>query len=478
MKPTNSLKNSRSGGNFVPGLLQRERAHAGHDARRLAPDERALFQGSVPSLLTGVSSLPVTRALNEPICPAAADDAEQITGFGRPLPRAFQFWAGRYFGTELDDIRIHDDQNAHEQADTQQADALTFGSDIVFAKGAYTPGTPTGDELIAHELTHAVQQNAPGVPPTVQRNNHGDQGIGSRPPTEPFVTMEGTGPEDGFVLFGQNRINLDSTDTRTIRGLLSQYGGEGPVTVHIHGYASREGDEQYNSNLSAHRGVAVKNVLDPLLPEGSRVIVYAHGETTEFGNLANNRRVGIDFIRQQEDPLMFNPGFVPRLHLNPDLQLNLQFSELDLYRRMLDLGVSPPSGGINPSLLDPQPTTPSSESMVTSPPVTAVPTVDFTTLAPLYSQRGVVQDARDAESAQQHFELWYRNFILLGLNPSMAEWLSNAGTGLAVGTRLSLEYPTRMETMDRQMGTEITGGSIPVDQLFRWLINRNRRNHE
>src|SRR5207247_11334486 len=68
----------------------------------------------------------------------------------------------------------------------------------------------------------------------------------------------------------------------------------GAVVVRIHGYASAEGDERYNLNLSAHRVVAVRDAISALLPAGSAVHLIAHGETAAFGDDPGpNRRVGI-----------------------------------------------------------------------------------------------------------------------------------------------------------------------------------------
>lgn len=452
MKPISSRKTNTS----IPRLSRLETEQGGITRR----------------LDSHLPPLPVTRALDETVHPAAADDAERITGFGKPLPAGFRLWAERMFGVEMGDVRLHDDQQAHDQAEQQEAEALTFGNDILFSKGAYQPGNPETDSLIAHELTHAATQNEPGAQTTVQRNGNEEQGIGSSPPSEPYTTMEGTGAEDGYVLFGQNRADLDSVDTRTIRRLLTQYGGSGPVTVHVHGYSSREGDETYNDNLSAHRGIAVKTFLETILPEGSRVIVYAHGETTEFGNLADNRRVGIDFIQTRtENPLALNQGF-PNIRLVPDLRLDLDLSGLEFQRRMLDLTI-PPSTEETP---EQDPASPSSESIMRTPPsISQIPPVDHSSLIRLYTGRGVHRDSRDAAAAQEHFEYWYRQYILMGFSPDRAASLANLGTGVAVGSYLLNQHPTQQELLDRRMGTEITGGSYTFEfDLNDWLLNLRR----
>lgn len=78
-------------------------------------------------------------------------------GFGQPLP------AG---------VRVHTDQRAGRLADQMGAVAFTHGTDIHFAAGAYAPDTAAGQHLLAHELTHVVQQRG-GTTPSAQRKLRG-----------------------------------------------------------------------------------------------------------------------------------------------------------------------------------------------------------------------------------------------------------------------------------------------------------------
>ena len=63
------------------------------------------------------------------------------------------------FGADLNPVRIHTDTKAEEAARSINARAFTFGKDIVFRSGQYTPETDVGRKLLAHELTHVVQQS-------------------------------------------------------------------------------------------------------------------------------------------------------------------------------------------------------------------------------------------------------------------------------------------------------------------------------
>ncbi len=77
---------------------------------------------------------------------------------GRPLDAATRSFMEPRFGHDFSRVRIHTDQTAALSARAVDANAFTAGNHIVFASGRYAPGTPGGQGLIAHELTHVVQQ--------------------------------------------------------------------------------------------------------------------------------------------------------------------------------------------------------------------------------------------------------------------------------------------------------------------------------
>jgi hypothetical protein len=83
---------------------------------------------------------------------------------GQPLPQALRRDFERRFGRDFSGVRVHPDAGA--DAGAIRARAFTVGSDIMFGPGAYAPGTRAGRRLLAHELTHVVQQRnaaAPGI---------------------------------------------------------------------------------------------------------------------------------------------------------------------------------------------------------------------------------------------------------------------------------------------------------------------------
>ncbi len=78
---------------------------------------------------------------------------------GKPLePTILSFMESR-FGCDFQQVRVHSDLSAAESAHSINAQAYTTGNDIVFGAGQYKPETSTGRQLIAHELTHVIQQH-------------------------------------------------------------------------------------------------------------------------------------------------------------------------------------------------------------------------------------------------------------------------------------------------------------------------------
>jgi len=93
---------------------------------------------------------------------APAEVQEVLTGSGRGLDASTRAFMEPRFGHDFSRVRVHTDRRAAESAQSIDALAYTVGSHVVFASGQFAPDTPAGRRLLAHELTHVVQQ-APGI---------------------------------------------------------------------------------------------------------------------------------------------------------------------------------------------------------------------------------------------------------------------------------------------------------------------------
>jgi hypothetical protein len=86
---------------------------------------------------------------------------------GRPLDAATRSFMEPRFGHSFAEVRIHSGGAASAAATAIRARAFTLGRDVVFAQGEHRPETTAGRRLLAHELTHVVQQGgarAQGAP--------------------------------------------------------------------------------------------------------------------------------------------------------------------------------------------------------------------------------------------------------------------------------------------------------------------------
>jgi hypothetical protein len=97
------------------------------------------------------------------------------------------------FGRDFGQVRIHTDAEANKLSRQLGAEAFTTGHDVFFSEGAYQPDTDSGKGLIAHELTHVVQQS---TAPVIQRNGITTT---SAEATETTTDTTTTTEEDGLV---------------------------------------------------------------------------------------------------------------------------------------------------------------------------------------------------------------------------------------------------------------------------------------
>jgi len=127
---------------------------------------------------------------------------------GRPLPGSTRSFFEERFGGDFSDVRVHTGPEADAAARSIDAEAFTVGTDIAFASGNYRPSTAAGTELLAHELTHVVQQGTDRTGAHRQETG-GDSGEYDLPATLPMRSdVTGTFGEVGGDSHGQARSTL------------------------------------------------------------------------------------------------------------------------------------------------------------------------------------------------------------------------------------------------------------------------------
>ncbi|MCP4117251.1 MAG: DUF4157 domain-containing protein [Desulfobacteraceae bacterium] len=209
---------------------------------------------------------------------------------GTPLsPSSRRFFEPR-FGQDFSDVRVHTCDSAVEISRGLNAQALTYKNNIYFNRNKYAPETSSGKRLLAHELTHVVQQqgrNSESSPQScpfandspsrvkdmVQRACGPDE-IGE-PAGCTFDDREVTRPRYLFVVdcdrFRPGNEDDLRRDARRIR--------QGDV-VELHGIASIEGSPDYNLHLSCARALKAGTVVEDVLRRrgvSATIRVFNHG---------------------------------------------------------------------------------------------------------------------------------------------------------------------------------------------------------
>ncbi len=94
------------------------------------------------------------------VSPAVESAIDSSRGSGTPLDQPTRSFFEPRLGADLSRVRIHADSPAADSARQLGAQAFTRGADVYFGAGRYQPHTPAGRYLLAHELTHTIQQGA------------------------------------------------------------------------------------------------------------------------------------------------------------------------------------------------------------------------------------------------------------------------------------------------------------------------------
>ena len=262
--------------------------------------------------------------------PASSRDAvgegfQHPSGGGRPLPDSERSFFEPRFGRDFSQVRTYSGEQAAGAAQSVNALAYTMGSDIVFGRGQYSPGTTGGRTLLAHELTHVVQQGAAtsgagASPPSVQR-----LGDVSQVPAGLTCPVPGPAlldPVHTNVLFPISSSALSPAATADIAAFVAAWNAAGANrAIRVDGFASTDGPQALNWTLSCNRAEAVvRELTGPGAIDPRFIEPFAQGETSEFSttDLTLNRRATIrSDLAAAPVPVCANPGNTRVLDLQP-----------------------------------------------------------------------------------------------------------------------------------------------------------------
>jgi hypothetical protein len=194
-------------------------------------------------------------------------------GKGAPLPASTLSEMQSSFGADFSNVNIHTDSEAVQMNRELGAQAFTHGSDVYFNSGKFDPGTSGGKHLLAHELTHVVQQGEAGAG-SIQRSCNKDAAAAGASGCTPLSSD----PAGEKILF---KINCDELANPSQRAKLSAFADSMTDTdsVNVHGFASVDGPPDFNEKLSCARAKTVADILkDKGIPD-NRVNTFQHGPT-------------------------------------------------------------------------------------------------------------------------------------------------------------------------------------------------------
>lgn len=161
-----------------------------HEAHRVA--ERIAEGSSAGSISAGPAALQRSSAGTGSGTSTAPSSVNQVVNQpGAPLSQSVQNNMQRKFGWNFSSVRVHTDSSAAKSASEINANAYTVGNHIAFAQGQYNPKGRSGQRLLAHELTHVVQQSgmtsANRQVNSATRDNEEEEEVQARDQREPSV---------------------------------------------------------------------------------------------------------------------------------------------------------------------------------------------------------------------------------------------------------------------------------------------------
>ena len=172
--------------------------------------------------------------------------AGTLRGGGRPLSDSTRSYFEPRFGHDFSPVRVHSDAAAADAAHHLRARAFTYGRHVTFGAGQYSPGTTEGRRLLAHELTHVVQQGggAPGagMPQALSIQRSADpmiQRAMTVDPTHSIPLPHGVmGPPEPLTNAVERMMS-----TTCPAGKFQVNPGTGAVTVGVNGFCQPEVDD-------------------------------------------------------------------------------------------------------------------------------------------------------------------------------------------------------------------------------------------
>ena len=137
----------------VPAISRMPEGEEDKELKKKPVEGKAEEEDMAPNLQTK----PTAHA-SPLVKPSVASNINRMQGGGTRLPKPVRAYFEPRMGADFSQVRVHADAHAADTAKSINARAFTVGPNIAFGAGEYSPDTTAGRKLLAHELTHVVQQ--------------------------------------------------------------------------------------------------------------------------------------------------------------------------------------------------------------------------------------------------------------------------------------------------------------------------------
>ncbi|MEH2334322.1 eCIS core domain-containing protein [Nostoc sp.] len=148
--------------NFITPLMQRQEMPEEEELQMKSLDNSTLQRQEAPEDEEELQMKPMVQRRAEARMAAAPDleaSINQARGGGQAMADNIRHPMEVAFGADFSGVKVHTDGQSDQLNRSIQARAFTTGQDVFFRQGEYNPGSRGGQELLAHELTHVVQQS-------------------------------------------------------------------------------------------------------------------------------------------------------------------------------------------------------------------------------------------------------------------------------------------------------------------------------
>jgi ribosomal protein L12E/L44/L45/RPP1/RPP2 len=265
-------------------------------------DEKTIQKKSAPEKINDKKEEKIQKKSNgeaHSASPSLQSQLNSSKGGGQPLSEPSRQSMESGFGNDFSNVRVHSDSGAAQMNKELGSHAFTHGNDIYFNEGKYNPGTRDGDHLLAHELTHTIQQTG-----NVQRK---PKSSNSKPIAKGKGTEETEGtvsgnvythPTDGSIDVESKIITIEDVKVPTFK---VGYGPDKAFKLERKGDEERPTDQIQVWEKDALPGDGLKSKLDAKLDAENSPRMTENGQPVYYFRIAKQQTGNAGIVFGTED---------------------------------------------------------------------------------------------------------------------------------------------------------------------------------